>query len=92
MKAKDIKYFELGEHCYGKIIRVNGIDYEDLDKEQVIELITDMFENDINASSLIMEAFVNSLEHLQYDEVESDSDICEQCENYNTYAKYKDIK
>jgi hypothetical protein len=30
MKAKDIKDFELGEHCLGETIKVNGKDYEQL--------------------------------------------------------------
>ena len=47
-----------------------------------------MFENDINASSLIREAFKNCLEHLQYDCVERSSDSCEQCGNWNDYGKY----
>lgn len=88
MKAKDIKEFELGEHCFGPILTVNGIDYEDLTKEEVLEFISDMFENDINASSLIREAFKNSLEHLQYECIENDSDTCEQCGNWNYHSKY----
>ncbi len=88
MKAKDVKEFELGEHCFGEILRVNGTDYDDLTKEEILELITDMFENDINASSLIREAFKNSLEHLQYDCIESSSDSCDQCGNWKNYGKY----
>lgn len=93
MKANQIKDFELGESCFGEILRVNGTDYEDLTKEEILELITDMFENDINASSLIREVFKNSLEHLEYDCIESDtgkflSSSCEQCGNWNSYSKY----
>lgn len=88
MKAKDIKEFELGEHCFGEILKVNGTDYEDLTKEEILEFINDMFENDINSSNLIRETFKNSLEYLQYDCVESDNSSCDQCGNYNHYGKY----
>ena len=88
MEVKDIKEFELGEHCFGDILRVNGVDYDDLKKDDVIEFILDMFKNDINADSLIEETFKNALEHLQYDCIESDNDSCEQCGNWNHYSKY----
>lgn len=92
MKAKDVKDFELGESCFGEILRVNGADYEDLTKEEILELITDMFENDINASSLIRESFKNSLEHLEYDCIESSNSSCDQCGNWNSYSKYVRVK
>ena len=88
MKAKDIKEFELGKHCFGEILRVNGIDYNDLSKDDVIEFIMDMFENDINACNLIRDTFKNSLEYLQYDCIESRSSSCDQCGDWNDYAKY----
>lgn len=88
MKAKDIKDFELGEHCFGEILSVNGTDYDDLKKQDILEFITDMFDNDINSSSLIRDTFKNCLEHLQYDCIESSSSSCDQCGNYNNYAKY----
>lgn len=88
MKAKDVKEFEIGEHCFGEILRVNGTNYEDLTKEEILELITDMFENDINSSSLIRDAFKNSLEYLPFDCVDSSSDSCEQCGNWNHYGKF----
>jgi len=88
MKAKDIKEFELGSHCFGEILNANGVAYEDIGNEEIMELIVDMFENDVNASHLIREAFKNSLEHLQYECKESDSDSCGQCGDYNHYNKY----
>lgn len=87
MKAKDIKEFELGQHCYGEILRINGINYNDLSKEDVLELIIDMFENNINASNLIKDTFKNALEYLQYDCIENNSSSCEQCGNWNNYIK-----
>ena len=88
MKAKEVKEYEIGKHCFGEILRVNGTDYEDLEKDEILELIIDMFNNDINASSLIREAFISSLEHLQYDCVESDNHVCDQCGDWNDYSKY----
>lgn len=88
MKAKDVEEFEIGSHCFGKTLTVNGIDYDDLDKESVLELVNDMLRNDINSSSMIKEMFEFCLEHLQYNEVESRSNKCDQCGNYNYYAKY----
>ena len=88
MKAKDIQDFELGENCFGPILKVNGTHYEDLNKEDVLEFVTDMLLNDINSGNLLMETFKNSLEYLQYDCVESHSDHCDQCGNYNNYSKH----
>lgn len=89
MKAKDIKDFEIGEHCFGQILNVNGKDYNDLKKEDILEFIDDRFKNDINASILIRETFQNLLENLQYDLTESSNDTCEQCGNWNSYGKYE---
>lgn len=91
MEAKDIKEFELGEHCFDQILRVNGIDYDELSNEEVIEFINDILLNNINSNSLVKEVFKICLEHLQYDCVENDSSVCEQCGNYNNYGKYKQI-
>jgi len=84
-----IDSYEIGEHCFGKILRVNGVDYEDLDKKEVIAFILERFEKDINREILIEETFQNLLEHLQYDCVEDEISSCDQCGNYNFYSKYK---
>lgn len=88
MKIKDIKEFELGKHCFGKILKVNGIDYEDITKTEMIEFIIDMFNNDINSSQLIEETFINCLQHLQYDCTETEESTCDQCGSYNYSNKY----
>lgn len=85
MKAEDIKEFGLGEPCFGPILRVNGKEYEDLSKEDVIEFINDMLLNDLNKENLLMETFRNCLEMLQFDSIESTTDRCDQCSNYNYY-------
>lgn len=89
MKQGDIKEFELGNHCYGDILNVNGTDYDDLKKEDVIEFITDMLLNDINSESIMKEALKVCLENLQFDCTENDHGSCEQCGSYNQYNKYE---
>lgn len=88
MKIKDIKEYEIGKHCFGDILRVNGKNYEDISKEDAIEFILDMFENDLNAEILIMETFKCALENLQGEIIEDDSGRCDQCGDWNYYSKY----
>lgn len=90
MKAKDIKEFELGEHCFGEILTVNGKEYEELSKKEVLEFILDMFENDINSNSILRDTLKLCLEHLQYDMIDYSNSSCSECGNYNSYTKYKD--
>lgn len=87
MKAKDIFEFETGSNCFGPILTVNSRDYMNLSKEEVVEFILDMFDNDINSNSIIRETFQNCLEHLQYDVTDTSSSICDQCGDWNSYAK-----
>ena len=42
MKVEDIKEFETGEHCFGEILLVNGVDYEDIPVQDVKSFILDM--------------------------------------------------
>lgn len=88
MKASDINEFELGNHCYGEIIRINDKDIEEIPKEEIIEYINDMLTSDINSNSLMIELLKTTLEYMQFDVVESDSSSCEQCGGYNDYTKY----
>lgn len=88
MKATDVKEFELGEHCFGEILRVNSIDITDIKKEDIVELLNDLFENDINSENLLRECLKIALDYFPTDVIEEDHDSCEQCGNYNHYAKY----
>ncbi|MHB8762583.1 MAG: hypothetical protein ACYC6J_09440 [Coriobacteriia bacterium] len=88
MKAKDIEVIELGKHCFGQIFTVNDKDYNDYTKEEIIEFIIDMFNNDINSSIFLKETFESGLRYLQYDCVEDDSSTCDQCGDYNEYSKF----
>lgn len=88
MKIKEIKEFETGEHCFGKILRVNGKDYEDFDKSDILNFINQMFKEDINSEFIIREAFENCLDHLQFYLKEKNDSTCDQCGNWNSYSKY----
>jgi hypothetical protein len=92
MKPEDIKTYELGDHCFGPILRVNDVDYEDINESDIISFINNMMENDINKSNLIKELFQSTIEYLQYDMIENSSDRCDSCGNYNTYAKFERYK
>lgn len=89
MKEKDIKEFEIGEHCFGPILTVNGEDYADLKKEDVLEFIRDIMENNINNESFIRETFEAALLYVHYTESEGGEwDMCEQCGSPNFCTKY----
>lgn len=89
MKAIDIKEYEEGEHCFGPILEVNGIEYNDIPKEEAIEFITDMLHNTYMSDSLIREVFQIALSYLDSDVTESHNDSCEQCGNWNYSNKHK---
>ena len=89
MKEVDVNEYEIGEHCFGPILSINGDDYEDLSKEDIVEFINDMFTNNLNSDHLIMETLKLTLQYLDFDRTESDSNSCDQCGNYNDYSKYK---
>jgi hypothetical protein len=88
MKATDIKEYEIGNHCYGDIMRINGKDYEDLSREEVLELIHDMLTNDINSGAMVREVLGTALSYLPFDMTESDHTTCDQCGNWNQYSHY----
>lgn len=83
-----IKEFEKGESCFGPILTVDGVDYQDLKQEDVVEFINYMFRENINNGLLIRECFETCLDYLEAEQVESSSDSCNQCGNHNYYAKY----
>lgn len=92
MKAEDITEFELGNYCFGEILKVNGKDYDSFSKEDILEFINDMLINDINSSNLLKETFIASLQYLQFETVETDTSQCEECGNWNYYEKYQPFK
>jgi hypothetical protein len=88
MKISDIKEYETGEHCFGDILRVNGVDYDDLSIKDTMGIIHDVMENNINSSSYIKEIFKIALEYAQLDFISGHTDDCDQCGNWNSYSKY----
>ena len=91
MKESDVKEYETGNHCYGDILRVNGEDYKDIDKQEKIELLLDMFENNHNSELLLRELFSFALGYIDILLVEDTNDKCDQCGDWNTYSKYKKV-
>jgi phage major head subunit gpT-like protein len=89
MKSEDVKTYEIGEHCFGPILKINETDYEDLNKEEVLELIDDMCRNDINSDSLLFKLLQETLSYIQYDLIEEDNSTCDQCGNWNFHEKYQ---
>lgn len=90
MRYEDIKTYEIGEGCFGDILKVNGTYYEDLEKEDIMEFILDMLrEDNTNSSIYLKEVFKHLLENVEADLIESSSDSCDQCGNFNYYSKYE---
>jgi hypothetical protein len=89
MKKENIKEYEIGNHCFGEILRVNGVDFDGLKKEDIKEFITDMIDNDINTIPLQRELLKITLEYLQLELTDSNHSKCEQCGDWNDYAKYE---
>lgn len=92
MDIKDINDIEIGESCFGEILRLNGIDYEDINQEDVLNMINYLFKNNLNKHILIKECFKISIDYISTDVVNSNQDKCDQCGNWNTYTKLKVIK
>lgn len=89
MKEEDIQEFELGHHCFGDILNVNGKDYEELSREDVLEFINETLNKEnINTDSFVMRVFKMALEELQYECADSRSSKCDQCGDWNDYEKY----
>jgi hypothetical protein len=80
MKAQNIKDHEIENHCFGLSIRINGYDIEHIPKDELIEFVVDMLENDINAYNLRREVVSLMLENLQYPEkMHHSHGDCDQC-------------
>lgn len=89
MKLKDIKTFETGNSCFGDILRINEIDYIDIDNQSILNLINQILTTDVNKDIIIKEVLQLCLDNLQFDLIEHSQDYCEQCGNYNYYDKFK---
>lgn len=87
MKERAINKYEYSEHCFGKTIRINDVDIDDIPIQDQIELILDMITNSPNADSLRFTLLRECLDFIEFDEYEEYDDTCEQCGNWNTYSK-----
>ena len=88
MKAKDINSYTISAGCYGKTIKIDSLDLEDIRTKEIIEFITDMLKNDVNSKSLIREIVEVALDYLQFDLKESEGGICKTCGQYGYTHKY----
>lgn len=89
MKEVDIFEIEQGSHCFGPILKINGVDYEDVPVDDLKELINDMLTNNYNKESLLQVIVLECLGYLQSEQIEYDSHKCDQCGDYNWYSKSK---
>jgi hypothetical protein len=92
MLLSEIKEYKLGNHCFGEIFTINGVDYDDLKQEDVFLIIKEMLENDLNKELILKETFKLILEYLPSDLIESYSNKCDQCGDWNNYSKYQIVK
>lgn len=90
MLRRDIKEYEIGKHCFGEILRINGEDFNDIDKGEMIEFIVDFLKNDENGEVLLYDILKTTLDYMEYDQVENSNSVCEQCGDWNYYTKYVD--
>ncbi len=90
---------EIIEHCFGQYVRVNGVDVCDMDnvysKEELLEkrmlLIKELTNSNLFVHPSIWIDIANSLSGLdsfEYNEEESNSDVCDQCGNWNSTNVY----
>lgn len=90
MLRRDIIEYEMGNHCFGEILRINGEDFNDMDKNEIIEFIVDFLKNDYNGEVLLYDILKTTLEYMDYDQIEYSDSSCDQCGNWNYYSKYVD--
>lgn len=81
MEIKSITY---GQSCFGYILEVNDVDYEDMSEEQQLEIILLAAKENYNRKNIFMKA----LEILSADyESEYKSSYCEQCGTVESLTK-----
>ena len=74
---------EYGHHCFGDILRVDGIDFEDMTKERQLEIILLAAEDKDSRR----EMFKTALYSFEGEEIESSHHTCDQCGDWNSYTK-----
>ena len=88
MKAKDIKEYIIENHCMGNDLTIDGVDYNDLSTDDVMEFINDMLTNDTDADTMRKEVMTDLLHNLQFHQSVSEEYWCDQCCHYGGEFKY----
>jgi hypothetical protein len=70
MKVK----LEYGEHCFGSYLRVDSLEYDEMTKQQKIDLLLRLVDNEYIMKAVIQTACENFEGDGEYS-----SDTCEQC-------------
>ena len=74
---------EYGHHCFGDILRVDGIDFEDMTKEGQLEIILLAAAD----KEVRREMFQTALYSFEGEEIESNHYSCDSCGDWNSYTK-----
>jgi hypothetical protein len=85
----EIKEYELIKGCFSESVRINGIDAEQIEQEQLINIITEQLKNH---TSFLFETLKEALEYIPAEDIEDDSSRCGQCGDWNYYTKRRVIE
>ncbi len=85
----EIKEYELIKGCFSERVRINGIDAEQIEQEQLINIITEQLKNH---TSFLFETLKEALEYIPAEDIEDDSSRCGQCGDWNYYTKRRVIE
>lgn len=88
MKLQDIKEIKVSDTCYGEIVEINNVDIVDIDKEDLIEIITEAILTDANSELLLADLLVTTAEWIAKDSIHSRDEYCHTCSHNNTMTTY----
>lgn len=80
---------EYGEHCYGKIMKVDGKDHTEMTNEEKLEIVNKIAKTDEYVLECILDLALGDAEGRTIKDEELE--ICDQCGNPNHYEK-KELK
>lgn len=89
MKQNEVNNFEMIGTCNGSLLKINGNNYDDIEECELIELVNDIILNSKNSPSFLKSITELALINLDFEAIEHDSSVCDECGNENFYAKYK---
>lgn len=78
----DIHKIKIGNNCFGNILEVNGLNYDDLDHEEVLNYVVEHLKKDY---ILLLETFKSVLEKIDIKVESSHSSYCAQCGENSYY-------